>query len=199
MGPSAFRWSRATCSPDRPRLKERSMTTRVAINGFGRVGRQSLKALDRARARYRGRRDQRPGARGTRCDPVQARLDVRDVSGRRRHTDDFLVIDGHSDQGLPGEGTRRSCRGTNWASTSSSRRPAASPTPRGPGSISRSAPRRSSSARRPKARTSPSSSASTKSATTRPPHHIISNASCTTNCLAPPPRSCTTCSASRRG
>ena len=33
--------------------------------------------------------------------------------------------------------------------------------------------------------TSASSSASTTTITTRPTHHVISNASCTTNCLAP--------------
>ncbi len=49
----------------------------------------------------------------------------------------------------------------------------------------RQASRRSSSRRRPRARTSRSPSASTSRATTPSKHHIISNASCTTNCLAP--------------
>ena len=49
----------------------------------------------------------------------------------------------------------------------------------------RRARRRSSSPRRPRARTSRSCSASTSTSTTRPTHDVISNASCTTNCLAP--------------
>ncbi len=40
-------------------------------------------------------------------------------------------------------------------------------------------------ARRPRARTSRSCWASTSTSTTRTKHHVISNASCTTNCLAP--------------
>ncbi len=49
----------------------------------------------------------------------------------------------------------------------------------------RPARRRSSSPRRRRARTSRSSSASTRTSTTPAKHKIISNASCTTNCLAP--------------
>ena len=49
----------------------------------------------------------------------------------------------------------------------------------------RRARRRSSSPRRPRARTSRSCSASTSTSTTSRQHHVISNASCTTNCLAP--------------
>jgi hypothetical protein len=44
---------------------------------------------------------------------------------------------------------------------------------------------RSSSRRPPRTRTSPSSWASTTTSTTPAAHHVISNASCTTNCLAP--------------
>ncbi len=51
--------------------------------------------------------------------------------------------------------------------------------------ICRPAPRRSSSAPPPRMRTSPSAWASTTTSMTPRPHNIISNASCTTNCLAP--------------
>ena len=54
-----------------------------------------------------------------------------------------------------------------------------------PRSTSPPAPRRSSSPRRRRARTSRSCSASTTRSTIPAKHQIISNASCTTNCLAP--------------
>ena len=64
-------------------------------------------------------------------------------------------------------------------------RPASSPTPPRPRPTSTPARARSSSPRPPRTRTSPSSWASTRQAYDPAKHHIISNASCTTNCLAP--------------
>ena len=58
------------------------MTTRVGINGFGRIGRQSLKALIERAPGRRGRRGQRPRRRRDERPPVQARLDLRRVPGR---------------------------------------------------------------------------------------------------------------------
>ena len=62
------------------------MTVRVGINGFGRIGRQSLKALARARAGRRGRRRQRPRRHVHERAAVQARLDLRRLPGHRRAT-----------------------------------------------------------------------------------------------------------------
>ena len=79
-----------------------------------------------------------------------------------------------------------SCRGATSAPTSSSSPAASSATARAPPGTSRPARARSSSPRRPRSPTSPSRSASTSTTDYDPErHHIISNASCTTNCLAP--------------
>ena len=82
------------------------------------------------------------------------------------------------------EGSPARFRGKPRAWTSSSSAPATSPRRRPPRSTSRAARRRSSSRRRRRTRTPPSCSASTTTRST-PTHGIISNASCTTNCLAP--------------
>ena len=58
------------------------MTTRVAINGFGRVGRQSLKALIERAPDVEVVAINDLVAGRARCHPVQARLDVRDLPGR---------------------------------------------------------------------------------------------------------------------
>ena len=144
------------------------MTTRVGINGFGRVGRQSLKALIERAPGHRGRRHQRPGARRARRAPVQARLHVWNVPGRRRpHSDDLLIVDGRQIRVFQEKGPRQPAVGR------PRRRHRAGEhrlftTPRRPGRTSTPAPRRSSSAPRPRARTSRSSSASTTTRTTRP-------------------------------
>ena len=46
-------------APSSPTEREAPMTTRVAINGFGRIGRAVVRAADRARRRPRDRRGQR--------------------------------------------------------------------------------------------------------------------------------------------
>ena len=79
--------------------------------------------------------------------------------------------------------TRRRCRGATSASTSCSSRPASSPTARARRSTSTRARGRSSSRRRRPTPTSRSRSASTTTRYDPETHHIISNASCTTNCL----------------
>ena len=67
----------------RPQLRGGpSMTVRVGINGFGRIGRQSLKALIERAPGGRGRRRQRPRRRADQRPAVQARLDLRRLPGR---------------------------------------------------------------------------------------------------------------------
>ena len=64
----------------------RSMPVRVGINGFGRIGRQSLKALIERTPGRRGRRRQRHRRRADQRPPVQARLDLRRLPGRGHAT-----------------------------------------------------------------------------------------------------------------
>ena len=162
------------------------MTIRVGINGFGRIGRQSLKALHRARARTS--RSWPSTTSSTRS--MNALLFKHDSTygaypGTVEHTDDALIIDGREIKVLAGR-TRPSCRGATSASTSSSSRPASSPTPTkarahldaGAKKVIISAPAKGEDITivlgvneddvRPRRSTT-----------------IISNASCTTNCLAP--------------
>ena len=150
----------------------------------------------RARAGRRGRGRQRPRRHGAERAPVQARLDLRRLPGDRRAHRRRAHHRRARDQGPQGEGSGRRCRGATSASTSSSSRPASSPTPRRRGPTSTPARRRSSSAPRPRARTSRSSSASTRRATTRQP--ITSSATRAAPRTASPrrPRSSTTSSAS---
>ena len=108
------------------------MTVRVGINGFGRIGRQSLKAIiERAP-------DVEVVAVNDLVDAeMNALLFKHDSTygaypGTVEHTDDALIIDGREIKVLAGEGSRQRCRGATSASTSSSSRPASSPTPRRP-------------------------------------------------------------------
>ena len=161
------------------------MSTRVAINGFGRVGRQSLKALiERAPdVEVVAINDLVPVELD--AHPVQARLDIRDVPGRRGAHRRLPDRRRPRHPGLPGEGPGRSAVGATSASTSSSSRPAASRTPR----------RRSAHLAAGAQKVIITAPAKGEDITivlgvnddTYDPatHHVISNASCTTNCLAP--------------
>ena len=69
--------------------------TRIAINGFGRIGRNTLRALLERRQRPRRGRDQRPRPLRTpwpTCSSTTARSAA--SAARSRSTDDDLVVDG---------------------------------------------------------------------------------------------------------
>ena len=102
------------------------MTTRVGINGFGRIGRQSLKALIERAPRRRGRRRQRPRRRRDERAAVQARLDLRGLRRRRppRRPRSSSTV---GEIKILAEKDPAACRGSDLGSTSSSSRPASSP------------------------------------------------------------------------
>ena len=60
------------------------MSVRVAINGFGRIGRCCPARRARERRRHRGRRGQRPGRRGHARPSAEVRLGVRPLPRRGR-------------------------------------------------------------------------------------------------------------------
>ena len=105
------------------------MATKIAINGFGRIGRCVARAaIDRNAETSRSSRindltDAETLAHLLKYDsrPRQLRRRGR---GRRRAA---IVIDGKKIERLRREGSRRSCRGRTWASTSCSSPPASSP------------------------------------------------------------------------
>ena len=117
------------------------MTVRVGINGFGRIGRQSLKAL----------LERTPGVDIVAVNDLvdtqmNAHLFKHDSTygaypGDVSHTDDALIIDGREIKVLQYRDPAR-CRGPTSASTSSSNPPACSRTPRRPARICRQVPRR---------------------------------------------------------
>ena len=161
------------------------MPVRVGINGFGRIGRNVFRAGQAAKAdiewvAVNDITDNATLAHLLRYDTAYGRY-----PGTVESNDDGLVVDGNAGQGLrrarPGQPAvgrprrRRRPRVHRLLHRAATTRP----------STWRRGRRRSSSRRRPRARTSPSCSASTSTSTTSREHDVISNASCTTNCLAP--------------
>ena len=161
------------------------MTVRVGINGFGRIGRQSLKALiERAPdVEVVAVNDlvDTPDERSA----VQARLDLRRLPGRRRATPTTRSSSTAARSRSSSIATRRSSRGATSASTSSSSRPACSRTPTkarahleaGAKKVIISAPAKGEDITVVLGVNEDKYDPAT--------HDIISNASCTTNCLAP--------------
>ena len=108
------------------------MVTRIGINGFGRIGRQSLKALiERAP-------DVEVVAINDLVEPeLDALLFKHDSTygtfpGEVSYAHDRLVMDGREIRVLREDGSRRS-RGATWGSTSSWSRPGAASGPNRPG------------------------------------------------------------------
>ena len=161
------------------------MSTRVAINGFGRVGRCAFRSAFERDAEIEWVGDQRRRRRRDARAPAQARLGVRPVprggrSRRRlhprgRHEIPVVRRDGPGEPAVGRARRRRRARGDRPL-------PFTRATPR---STSRRARRRSSSRRLQRSRTRRSCSASTSTLYDPELHHVVSNASCTTNCLAP--------------
>ena len=162
------------------------MTVRVGINGFGRIGRNFFRAVQASGADIEivgvnDLTDTKTLAHLLKYDSVHGRF-AGDVSVRRRRRSrvggkTITVFAERDPADLPwGDARRRRRRRVHRLLHRRHQGAARTSTP---------APRRSSSPRRPPTRTSPSSWASTTTTTTRRSTTIISNASCTTNCLAP--------------
>ena len=161
------------------------MSTRVGINGFGRIGRQSLKALierapDVEVVAVNDLVDAEMNALLFKHDSTYGAYPG-DGRGRRLARSSSTAARSRSSP----RRTRRTCRGATWASTSCSRSRASSPTPRRPRPTSPPAPRRSSSARPAKGEDITIVLGVNEDKYDPAAHHVISNASCTTNCLAP--------------
>ena len=161
------------------------MTVRVGINGFGRIGRQSLKAIierapDVEVVAVNDLVDAEMNALLFKHDSTYGALPGDGRPHRRRRSSSTAARSRSSRRR-----TRRPCRGATSASTSSSSRPASSPTPTkatahidaGAQKVIISAP----------AKDEDITIVLGVNEDKYDPaaHHIISNASCTTNCLAP--------------
>ena len=164
------------------------MTVRVGINGFGRIGRNFFRAVQRVRRRHRDRRRQRPRATSTtlahllKYDSILGRLDA-DVVGDRRAS---ITVGGTKIKAL----AERDPAALPWGDLGADivdrvHRPVHQRRPKAKAHIDAGAKKVIISApanerghhdrdgRQPRATTTPAT------------HHVISNASCTTNCLAP--------------
>ena len=164
------------------------MATRIGINGFGRIGRSFVARLasrraipptrDRGSQRSHRRQDARaPAQATTRCTASsRARSSVTDGKHRRRRQ-------AHQDH-APRRIRPRS-RGRSTGRHRASSAPAASPTATRPSCTSTAAQEGAHLGAGQGPGRHARASASTSRRTTPSKHHIISNASCTTNCLAP--------------
>ena len=148
------------------------MTVRVGINGFGRIGRNFYRALlasgaDVEVVGVNDLTDITTLAHLLKYDSILGRLGQDVVTG-----DDSITVGGDSFKVLA-ERDPRPCRGRSSAPTSSSSRPATSPTRPRPAPTSTPAPARSSSRPRRRTRTSRSSWASTSDQYDSAPRHHL--------------------------
>ena len=175
------------------------MTTRVGINGFGRIGRQSLKALierapdvevvavnDLVDAKMNALLFKRDSTYGTYPGEVEA-------------GDSSIIIDGREIKILAEKDPGGAAVGRPRRRHRAREHGPLHRTPRRPRPTSPPAPRRSSSAPRPRARTSPSCSASTRTATTRRPTTSSATPAAPRTAWPRRPRSSTTWSTIERG
>ena len=177
--PSEYAHSR-TCNRRHP------VSVKIGINGFGRIGRNYFRAAlakgsDLEIVAVNDLTDNKTLAHLLKYDSITGRLDATVELRRRQHHRQRQV-----DQGASKSATPRTCRGATSASTSSSSRPAR---------FTKSGRRAQAHRRRcqegPRSRLPPPDDDATfvlgvnEGTTTPSVHDIISNASCTTNCLAP--------------
>ncbi len=161
------------------------MTVRVGINGFGRIGRQSLKAMiERAP-------DVEVVAVNDLVDVAMNALLFKHDStygaypGEVSHTDDAIVVDGREIKVLQVKDPATLPWGDLGVDIVIESTGIFTDAEKAKAHLQAGARRRSSSPRPRRTRTSRSSSASTRSATTRRTTTSSATRSCTTNCLAP--------------
>ena len=160
-----------------------SVTVRVGINGFGRIGRNFFRAVTRSGRRHRDRRGQRPHRHRDPGPPAQVRHDP----GPPRRASTPPTTPSRSTarpSRCSPSATRPSCPGATWASTSSSSPPASSPRPPRPEAHRRRRQEGHHLGAR-QGRGHHHRHGRQRRQVRPATHHIISNASCTTNCLAP--------------